>query len=100
MNSDLVNRGLDYAARIEIASFTTEYTATTAGTIFASDIIAETVDTYATVYINGVNLWSCNGQVIHKRITVPPMPVTVGDKIKIIVTGNVSKNSGYFIPYK
>lgn len=100
MNSDLSNRGLDYGAKVEIASFTTEYTATTAGIIFAADIIAETIDTYATVYINGVNLWSCNGYVIHKRIPVPPMPVTVGDKIKIIVTGTVSKNSGYFIPYK
>lgn len=99
INSDLANRGLDYNARVKITNFTTEYTATTAGIIFAAEIVAETVDTYATVYINGVNLWSYNGYLIHKRIPVPPMPLTTGDKIKIIVTGTASTNGGYFIPY-
>lgn len=100
LNSDLVNRGLDYAARERIISFTNGYTAVTAGVIYASEIVAESADIYATVYINDINLWSFNGYLIHKRIPVPPLPLTAGDTIKIIITGTASSNGGYFIPYK
>lgn len=99
-NRDLVNRGLDYAARERIISFTNGYTAVTAGVIYASEIVAESADIYATVYINDINLWSFNGYLIHKRIPVPPLPLTAGDTIKIIITGTASSNGGYFIPYK
>lgn len=100
LNSDLVNRGLDYAARERITSFTTEFTAITAGVVYACDVVSSSSETYATVYVNGVNLWSYNGYMAHKRIPIPPIPLTTGDKIKIIATGNAEQNSGFFVPYK